>query len=88
MRVQTFFAALGRAIDLVAECAGLSEADLVSFGATPADATQLLSLHHTYFGHTNSTRKQRIAVDAARRRGHGLVTLQRIESFVAKVRPQ
>ena len=63
MRLQTFFAALGRAIDLVAECAGLSEADLVAFGAAPADATQLLSLHHTYFGHTHSTRKQRTAVD-------------------------
>lgn len=86
MRLQTFFAALGRAIDLVAECAGLSESDLVALGAAPADATVFLSLHHTYFGHTSSTKKQRTAVEAARRRGHGLVTLQLIEHFVAKVR--
>lgn len=86
MRLQTFFAALGRAIDLVAECAGLSESDLVALGAAPADATVFLSLHHTYFGHTSSTKKQRTAVAAARRRGHGLVTLQLIEHFVAKVR--
>lgn len=70
----------------MAGCAGLSEADLVAFGAAPADATLILSLHHTYFGATRSTRKQRTAADAARRRGHSLVTLQLIESFVAKVR--
>ncbi|WP_242620027.1 hypothetical protein [Corynebacterium striatum] len=86
MRLQSFFAALGRAIDLVAECAGMSESDLLALGAAPADAAELLALHHSYFGPTHSTKKQRTAVAAARSRGHGLVTLRQIESFVAKVR--
>ncbi|MCZ9301475.1 hypothetical protein [Corynebacterium marquesiae] len=54
---------------------GLSESDLVALGAAPVNATVFLP-HHTYFGHTSSTKKQRTAVEAARRRGHGLVTLQ------------
>jgi len=61
---------------LAAECAGLSESDLVALGAAPATATAFLPPHHTYFGHTSSTKKLRTAVEAARRRGHGLVTLQ------------
>ncbi|MGP5593630.1 HNH endonuclease signature motif containing protein, partial [Corynebacterium flavescens] len=81
MGLQEYFAQLGRGVDLVAECSGLSVPDLEKMGASAQDAAELISLHAIYFGTTPYTAKQRSAVNSARRNGHTLSTLRQIESF-------
>ncbi|MDO5031196.1 HNH endonuclease signature motif containing protein [Corynebacterium sp.] len=88
MRLETLCALLGQVMDRLAECSGMSEDELVALGAPRDDATTLLTLNHVYFGDTAFSGKQRAAVAAARERGHGLTTLQLIETFAAKVRHQ
>lgn len=88
MSVRGYLQALARGIDVVADCAGLSERDLVSLGATPADAAELVRFHQAYFGPTAYTGKQRRAVAAARELGHGMTTLRLIESYVGRVKKQ
>ncbi|MGX1739181.1 HNH endonuclease signature motif containing protein [Corynebacterium flavescens] len=85
MGLQEYFAQLGRGVDLVAECSGLSAPDLEKMGASAQDAAELISLHTIYFGSTPYTGKQRSAIDAARRNGHTLSTLRHIESFARRV---
>ncbi|MGX1739802.1 HNH endonuclease signature motif containing protein [Corynebacterium flavescens] len=85
MGLQEYFAQLGRGVDLVAECSGLSAPDLEKMGASAQDAAELISLHAIYFGTTPYTGKQRLAVDAARRSKHTLTTLRRIESFTRRI---
>ncbi|WP_312714713.1 HNH endonuclease signature motif containing protein [Corynebacterium flavescens] len=85
MGLQEYFAQLGRGVDLVAECSGLSAPDLEQMGASAQDAAELISLHAIYFGTTPYTGKQRLAVDAARRNKHTLTTLRRIESFTRRI---
>ncbi|MGX1738786.1 HNH endonuclease signature motif containing protein [Corynebacterium flavescens] len=86
MGLQEYFAQLGRGVDLVAECSGLSAPDLEKMGASAQDAAELLGLHAIYFGPTPYTGKQRLAVNAARRNGHTLSTLRQIESFARRVK--
>ncbi|MGP5593387.1 HNH endonuclease signature motif containing protein [Corynebacterium flavescens] len=88
MGLQEYFAQLGRGVDLVAECSGLSAPDLEKMGASAQDAAELIGLHAIYFGSTPYTGKQRLAVNAARRNGHALSTLHQIESFTRRVRGQ
>jgi len=85
MGLQEYFAQLGRGVDLVAECSGLSAPDLEKMGASAQDAAELIGLHAIYFGPTPYTGKQRLALDAARRNGHALSTLQHIESFTRRI---
>ncbi|MGO3087500.1 MAG: HNH endonuclease signature motif containing protein, partial [Corynebacterium flavescens] len=85
MGLQEYFAQLGRGVDLVAECSGLSAPDLEKMGASAQDAAELIGLHAIYFGITPYTGKQRLAVDAARRNGHALSTLHHIESFTRRI---
>ncbi|MDN6822137.1 MAG: HNH endonuclease, partial [Corynebacterium flavescens] len=85
MGLQEYFAQLGRGVDLVAECSGLSAPDLEKMGASAQDAAELLSLHTIYFGTTPYTAKQRLAVNSARRNGHTLSTLHHIESFARRI---
>lgn len=86
MSLKTYLAALSRGVDLVAECEGMSAAQLISLGATSADAAELLALHSTYFGPTSFSKKQRTAVAHARNQQHSLSTLRRIEHFVSRVK--
>ncbi|MGP5246772.1 HNH endonuclease signature motif containing protein, partial [Corynebacterium flavescens] len=88
MGLQEYFAQLGRGVDLVAECSGLSAPDLEKMGASAQDAAELISLHAIYFGTTPYTGMQRSAIDAARRNGHTLSTLRHIESFTRRVKEQ
>ncbi|MGP5241899.1 HNH endonuclease signature motif containing protein, partial [Corynebacterium flavescens] len=60
--------------------------DLEKMGASAQDAAELIGLHAIYFGPTPYTGKQRLALDAARRNGHALSTLQHIESFTRRVK--
>ncbi|MGX1739559.1 HNH endonuclease signature motif containing protein [Corynebacterium flavescens] len=85
MGLQEYFAQLGRGVDLVAECSGLSAPDLEKMRASAQDAAELLGMHAIYFGSTPYTGKQRLAVDAARRNGHTLTILRQIESFTRRV---
>jgi len=85
MGLQEYFAQLGRGVDLVAECSGLSVPDLEKMGSSAQDAAELIGLHAIYFGTTPYTGKQRSAVNAARRNGHTLSTLRHIESFTRRI---
>ncbi|MGP5247016.1 HNH endonuclease signature motif containing protein [Corynebacterium flavescens] len=85
MGLQEYFAQLGRGVDLVAECSGLSAPDLEKMGASAQDAAELLGLHTIYFGPTPYTAKQRLAVNSARSNGHTLSILRHIESFTRRV---
>ncbi|MDY5840364.1 MAG: HNH endonuclease signature motif containing protein [Corynebacterium camporealensis] len=88
MCLQTYFAELGRGIDLVAECEGMSADDLTTMGSTPADAAELLDFYSIYFGPTKYTRKQDTAVRMARARGLALTVLREIERFVGRIKNQ
>ncbi|MDN6198450.1 HNH endonuclease signature motif containing protein [Corynebacterium flavescens] len=88
MGLQEYFAQLGRGVDLVAECSGLSAPDLEKMGASAQDAAELIGLHTIYFGPTPYSGKQRSAVNSARRNGHTLSTLHHIESFTRRVKEQ
>lgn len=75
-----------RGVDLVAEFQGCSEQELIEAGASQLLAAQLAHLQHTYFGRTSNSRKQRLACEAARSRGHDLAVLESIESFAQRVK--
>lgn len=77
---RSFIQACGAGIELVAGYAELDSRER----ATEA-AGELAGLHEVYFGSTTFTRKQREAVDGARRHGHSLALLRRIEKYVGKV---
>ncbi|HCG46942.1 MAG TPA: HNH endonuclease, partial [Corynebacterium flavescens] len=42
MGLQEYFAQLGRGVDLVAECSGLSAPDIEKIGASAQDAAELI----------------------------------------------
>lgn len=86
MSLREYFEALGRGIDLVAECSQCCVQDLEQMGACSHDAAELVELYAVYFGPTPYTAKQRTAVGAARRNGHALSTLRRIEGFARRVK--
>lgn len=86
MNLQTYLQARARGVDLLAEAAALSKSEIMALGASPDDADHLIRLAEPYFGKTPYTRKQARALAGARRRGHGLSVLARIEKYVARVR--
>ena len=86
--LQTFLNALGAGIDVIAECEGMSEADLIAAGSPDKTAAQLVRLHTSFFGKTAMTKMQRDAVKAARQRGHSLPTLEVIDRYARKAKTQ
>ncbi|WP_230307816.1 HNH endonuclease [Corynebacterium guaraldiae] len=86
--LQTFLNALGAGIDVIAECEGMSEADLIAAGSPDKTAAQLVRLHTSFFGKTTMTKMQRDAVKAARQRGHSLPTLEVIDRYARKAKTQ
>lgn len=84
MTLQTYFSALAKGMDLVAQVSGASKAQLVDLGATPDHADELLALHDTYFGPTPYTRKQ----SRARATTLGLHDIQLVERFVRRTKKQ
>lgn len=73
-------------MELIAECAGLREEDLVTLRIPDATARELLQLHDAYFGQTAFTGKQRAAREAGQR--HSLATLMVIERYAAREKTQ
>ena len=66
-------------MDLLAEAADASAADLTAAGMPDATADTIAQLAQVYFGTTSFRRRQRRAVDGARRNRHSLPTLAVIE---------
>lgn len=75
-----------RGLDLVRQAHGMDASALQAAGATPRQAASLLGLHAAYFGETKFSGRQRAARTAAGR--HSLDTLERIESWVGRVKKQ
>lgn len=82
MTLQTYFGFRAQGLALVAQAQGTSKSQMVSWGATPDEADQLLGLYAVYFGQTPYTRIQ----EKARATTHGLDDLLRIEKFVGRVK--
>ena len=63
--IRAYIAALNSAMDLLAEAADASAADLTAAGMPDATADTIAQLAQVYFGTTSFRRRQRRAVDGA-----------------------
>ena len=77
--IRAYIAAPNLAMDILAEAADASAADLNAAGMPDAEAESISQLAQVYFGPTRFRRRQRRAVDGARRNRHSLPTLEVIE---------
>lgn len=81
-----YLQACAQGVDLLAECAGMTAAQLTEMGASAGHARELAHLAQVYWGTTTFSGRQRRAVAAARERGHSLAALRDIEAWVSKVK--
>ena len=86
--IRAYIAALNSAMDILAEAADVSAADLAAAGMPDAAADSIVQLAQVYFGPTRFGRRQRRAVDAARRNRHSLPTLEVIEKHARRAPTQ
>ena len=75
-------------MDILAEAADASAADLTAAGMPDAEAESIAQLAQVYFGPTRFRRRQRRAVDGARRNRHSLPTLEVIEKHARRAPTQ
>ena len=86
--IRAYIAALNSAMDLLAEAANASAADLTAAGMPDAEAESVAQLAQVYLGTTSFRRRQRRAVDGARRNRHSLPTLAVIEKHARRAPTQ
>ena len=86
--IRAYIAALNSAMDILAEAAAVSAADLAAAGMPDAAADSIAQLAQVYFGPTSFRRRQRRAVDGARRNRHSLPTLEVIEKHARRAPTQ
>lgn len=86
--IRAYIAALNSARDILAEAAAVSAADLAAAGMPDAAADSIAQLAQVYFGPTSFRRRQRRAVDGARRNRHSLPTLEVIEKHARRAPTQ
>ncbi|MDV2419151.1 HNH endonuclease signature motif containing protein [Corynebacterium tuberculostearicum] len=86
--IRAYIAALNSAMDILAEAADASSADLTAAGMPDAAAEIITQLAQVYFGPTSFRRRQRRAVDGARRNRHSLPTLEVIEKHARRAPTQ
>ena len=72
-------------IGLAEAAEGMSKHQLTDLGVLPMDAQKIARVARTYFSETSAKAN---AIQAARKNGHSIVTLDMIESFVAKLKNQ
>lgn len=72
-------------IGLAEAAEGMSKHQLTDLGVLPIDAQKIARVARTYFPETSAKTN---AIQAARKNGHSIVTLEMIESFAAKVKNQ
>ena len=82
--IRAYIAALNSAMDILAEAADASAADLNAAGMPDTAAESIAQLAQVYFGPTRFRRRQRRAVDGARRNRHSLPTLEVIEKHARR----
>lgn len=68
--IRAYIAALNSAMDILAEAADMPASELTAVGMPDAAAESIAHLSQIYFGPTSFTRRQRRAVEGARRNGH------------------
>lgn len=86
--IRAYIAALNSAMDILAEAADASAADLNAAGMPDTAAESIAQLAQVYFGPTRFRRRQRRAVDGARRNRHSLPTLEVIEKHARRAPTQ
>ena len=86
--IRAYIAALNSAMDILAEAADASAADLTAAGMPDTTADTIAQLAQVYFGTTSFRRRQRRAVDGARRNRHSLPTLAVIEKHARRAPTQ
>ena len=74
-----------RGIDLAEAAEGMSKHQLTDLGVLPMDAQKIARVARTYFSETSAKTN---AIQAARKNGHSIVTLDMIESFTTKLNNQ
>ncbi|MGV0418484.1 HNH endonuclease signature motif containing protein [Corynebacterium segmentosum] len=86
--IRAYIAALNSAMDILAEAADMPASELTAAGMPDAAAASIAHLAQIYFGPTSFTRRQRRAVEGARRNGHSLPTLEVIEKHARRAPTQ
>ena len=86
--IRAYIAALNSAMDILAEAADVSAADLAAAGMPDAAAESIAQLAQVYFGPTRFRRRQRRAVAGAQRNRHSLPTLEIIEKHARRALTQ
>ena len=75
-------------MDILAEAADMPASELTAAGMPDVAAASIAHLAQIYFGPTSFTRRQRRAVEGARRNGHSLPTLEVIEKHARRAPTQ